>query len=393
MQDFDGEHPSFRVLATPGSRKLAIFFSGTNKTDGQFDFWGYVHSQVAANILLVNNGAGNHWYQLGVPGLGNSVETTVESIREIGRRLGADRIYTIGASMGGSGAVLYGALLGGRVLGFSFETRLRAPGSRSAKYIPADLALPYPDLLPLMQAGAADILGIYGEADPVDMVEAVRVRDVRGVQLITMRGVDHGVPRYLRSRNRLAPLLDAFLADDALPDLPERDDGADVPGFAEALYAAHRALAARNTSAAMTAASEAVTLRRTSDHAQMLLGKSLMRAGRFEVAMLHLGLALALAPDNPETRTLLGSCMRKLGRSDHAIAFHEETLRRWPDYARAHYEIGLVHLGGGRILSAVAALRQACALAPGDKTFAARLAKIERAASAEVQPALRPAPP
>ncbi|MFI0845552.1 tetratricopeptide repeat protein [Mesorhizobium sp. IMUNJ 23232] len=371
--------PSFLLLRSRNSDKLVIFFSGTNRGDGNFDFWGYANEARARyNCLLVNNGATNIWYQNGIPGLGGSVEATVASIKRIAADIGARHVYCVGASMGGSGAVLYGCLVGAKILAFSFETKVRGPGRRSSRYISSATHLPYPDLLELMKERACSTTAVFGESDAVDLREALRLRRMAHVKLITLRGVDHAIPRYLRKRHRLKPLLDAFLADEVLPSFEEADDGLASEEFVNAQFKAHCRLFDRKDREGLEAAQLAVNLRPTSDHARYLLGKALVRHENFQEALCHLGASLAMNPNQEEARQLFGVCLRKLGRHAHAIEFHRETVRMWPDFARPIYDIGLAYLQQNNRTEAIAAFKRACELAPNDRHFANKLATLTR---------------
>ncbi|EOM1368664.1 hypothetical protein ACNBBY_001276, partial [Escherichia coli] len=128
------EHGVSHRLIKKTSNKLLVFFSGTDKKDGRFDFWKSA-DELPYNILLINNGK-NEWYQDSIPGFSSSISETIEKIKYISEQLGCDEIITIGVSMGGYAASLFGALLDCRVLAFSFDTVLKYPLSRSAKRIP-----------------------------------------------------------------------------------------------------------------------------------------------------------------------------------------------------------------------------------------------------------------
>jgi tetratricopeptide (TPR) repeat protein len=371
--------PSFSLLRSRNSDRLVIFFSGTNRDNGSFDFWGYANEARAKyNCLLVNNGAMNIWYQHGIPGLGTSVEATVESIKRLAADVGARHVYCVGASMGGSGAVLYGSLVGAKILAFSFETKVRGTGRRSSRYISKTADLPYPDLLELMRERPYPTTAIFGESDAVDLKEALRVRRMAHVELTTLRGVDHAIPRYLRTRQRLKPLLDAFLADEVLPSFEETDDGLASDEFVNAQFDAHCMLFERRDHEALEAARIAVNLRPTSDHARYLLGKVLVRQENYPEALGHLGASLVMNPQQEEARHLFGVCLRKLGRYAHAIEFHRETARMWPGFAKPIYDVGLAYLQQKNRTEAIAAFRKACELAPHDRHFANKLATLTR---------------
>ena len=65
------------------------------------------------------------WYQKGVRGIGEGVEEVADFIRDVADREGVRRIITVGNSMGGYAAILFGVLAGAEVaLAFSPQTNL-----------------------------------------------------------------------------------------------------------------------------------------------------------------------------------------------------------------------------------------------------------------------------
>lgn len=118
------EHPRYRIVPRD-SKKLVIFFSGTGVEDYRFHWWN-MGQRIDASIIYVNNGR-NEWYMRGIPGIGDTYETTVAGFMTWAKALGATDIFACGGSMGGSGALIYGVPLGARVLGMGFETRLDFP--------------------------------------------------------------------------------------------------------------------------------------------------------------------------------------------------------------------------------------------------------------------------
>src|SRR5690349_166765 len=81
----------------------------------RFDFFGRTkklenQSHVRFNRLLLRDPA-NSWYHRGVPGLGSHVDAVAASLRGLIRTIRPSRVMTIGQSMGGYGAIMFGMLL------------------------------------------------------------------------------------------------------------------------------------------------------------------------------------------------------------------------------------------------------------------------------------------
>lgn len=81
----------------------------------EFDFYGRLKKleQTAGspiNKILVRD-CSNTWYQRNIPGLGNSITDVTDHLRKIIAAIAPGRVITIGQSMGGYAAVMFGTLL------------------------------------------------------------------------------------------------------------------------------------------------------------------------------------------------------------------------------------------------------------------------------------------
>ena len=218
MSPTSHEHARFRVIPRQ-SDQLVIFFSDTSRTAHDFH-WAEASVHVDASVILVNNGP-NEWYQGGIDGLGSTRVEVTNTFRAWAKHLGARRLYTVGTSMGGTGAILHGVPLGARVLSFAAETRMDWPWSNVRRLMVKDFKPPVMDLRPVIEKARQPIFLYVGECEPIDLVSAHHVADLDRVFAESMRRVTHGPPSYLKSRNRLDPLIDAFLRDEHLPRMPE----------------------------------------------------------------------------------------------------------------------------------------------------------------------------
>jgi hypothetical protein len=88
---------------------LDIRFCHCNVPVGHFTF-SRVGRDTRHSVLCLNT-ADNDWYQRGIPGISTSIETTATFLRKVISRLGCTYVRTIGSSMGGYAAVLFGDLL------------------------------------------------------------------------------------------------------------------------------------------------------------------------------------------------------------------------------------------------------------------------------------------
>ncbi|MFO1102108.1 MAG: hypothetical protein U1E20_04285 [Methylocystis sp.] len=143
-------------------------------------------------------------YTSGVASLGRDEAETIGALKEIVASLGAPRIVTIGASMGGFAAFRYGALLDAyAALSFAGPTELHSvyDTAKSSVWNPSyfvklqlqrESEMPV-DLVPLLRRGGkTKFFQIFGEDAAEDAHQARRLKELDNVTLMPVRGVkDH----------------------------------------------------------------------------------------------------------------------------------------------------------------------------------------------------------
>jgi tetratricopeptide (TPR) repeat protein len=94
-----------------------------------------------------------------------------------------------------------------------------------------------------------------------------------------------------------------------------------------------------------------------------LLALTYYRESRFEVAARLFARALAADPEEIAARPLYGWSLYSLGALDEAEAMFASLLERRPEYAPAHYGLGLIHLDRDQVDAARASLEATAELA------------------------------
>ena len=367
--------PAFNFQIAEGSTKLVIFFSGAGPKDGTFNFWK-LGNKLDAHRLFVNDGR-NHWYQSGVPGLGESIDESLFSIRLWVRKLGVKEIYTIGQSMGAHGAILYGAKLGARVLAFGAETILNLEASNSARLLGKDAPIVYPDLRDLMAGARRPIFGFAGERDPIDLYCMSKVNGLPNYYPRTIADIGHDMARRLHGRKRLEPFMNRLLANQRPMRTHQDGTALDRPGFADALYDLHRHVTAARYEEAVEAGRTALALHDRADHAFYLTAGALIALRSPAEALPLLESALAIAPEHIDYRFKMADCLARLGDRDRAIAMHEEIIAVQPDFADSFHELGRLHFARGDYFQALEASSRATGLKPNVTRFAHLRGRIE----------------
>jgi len=333
---------TFVLMPRAGSKKLVVFFSATDNKAGKFTFWN-VSKSINDNVLFVNNGNRNEWYQHGVPGLGDTAEKTVEAIRNYARLVGAESLYMVGVSMGGAGALLHGALAGAQVLAFCPETLINLPHSRCRKYMTPGTTIPYPDLSKLITPASKRIYIVTGESDPVDIYCASTLEGIQNVVVKTIIGEAHAVQVALHNQNKLIPLIRDFVNDRPIRRIEGEGGYSKISGFPYEYFRTYCAVSDRDWASAEIHGKNAIALNPTSEEVNSMLGRALMSLGRAEDAYPFVAAATALAPDDMNARFAFASCLRRMGDTDRAAKLHRLLIAGAPELAKSYYELGLIY--------------------------------------------------
>jgi hypothetical protein len=220
----------------PGAPLVVAFGYVEWEAPNRFDFARRLRKLEQAggrplNLILVRDVA-NLWYQYGVNGLGPDVRTAAASLRDRIAALRPASVGTIGQSMGGYAAILFGALLNAnRVLAFGALSYMRSDWARRdddlrwlAVMETLDRFPPrhrYDDLPALLAASpsAPAMHLVYGtgpeEGGPPnrDDLHAARYAALPGVGVERIPEAGHAVVEWLIQRQRIDACLQHHLLD------------------------------------------------------------------------------------------------------------------------------------------------------------------------------------
>ncbi|MCO7630556.1 hypothetical protein NJF54_01795 [Pseudomonas guariconensis] len=381
LRESEASHPiggdNFLLLKNPTSDKLAILFSGTFKNSGRFDFWNVGKAlNDHVNVLLLNNGR-NQWYQQGIPDFGKSLEDSVTHIGKFVKQLNIKHIYTIGVSMGGYGAVLFGRLLNAKVLAFGIDSEVCIPGSRSRKSMHASAAMEYPDLRPLLLSKKIDLTLIVGEMDILDLYGAVRISNIPGVKTISVRGMDHGGGRYIEKTKGLASFIKSFIDGEVLPPLNEEGDILDHPDLIKSLYKAHCLGLESNWEKSFEILKPLVTAYPESDIAHYSFALTLIKLKKYNEARMHLCFVAAMVPHFISGRFYLAYCLRMEKRYKASLHLFLEQLKEKPQSAPTLFNVGLIYLSLGEQYKARSYIEKAVEIQPNKKIYSDKLRSLK----------------
>jgi len=368
--------PSHHIIPHEGARRLVIFFGAKDLADEGYNFL-QLGRELPEHRMFLNNGA-NEWYQYGVPGFGDSFAATLQTLKDWQAALGVDEVCTVGTSMGAYGAIQYGAALKARILAFSVDAVLQDTHSRSAEYFIGTKPPSCPDLRPLLADGTTDVTLLVGERDPVDLHAAAKLASAAPITVISLIGVDHVVPTYLKRRSRLGPLLRAFVAGNALPEQPDQGGALAAKDYVPALFAAHCAFEEGDLEHAIKHAETALAAYPYGEAAESILGQALAKQGAHSEAITWLTRSVASQHKDFKLQVVLALALRRAGAPERARQIYDQVLVQQPGYHTAHYGLGLLHLEAGRLKEAHNAFTTAQRLAAQNTNYRKRVKALAK---------------
>ncbi len=209
------------------SQSLLVLFGGIagGVSMPVFEFFRLTAGFPAKKAFLRDARRG--WYQLGIPGIGDSAKDVRAYLTAVIERAHAERVVMAGASAGGFAALLFGSWCeADEVIAFSPQTFVDAENRRLAgdarwpeqigalhdsildNFVILDLL----DILPKDQGKTRYQVHVSTE-DPLDLFHARRIADRGGVEIFEHEQGGHRLVKTLRDRGLLQPMLLDALAD------------------------------------------------------------------------------------------------------------------------------------------------------------------------------------
>jgi pimeloyl-ACP methyl ester carboxylesterase len=207
-------------LDQPG-RSLLILFGGIagGVSMPVFEFFRMTADYPAKKAFLRDPRRG--WYQLGLPGVGDTAADVRRLLDDIIAHSGAERVVMAGASAGGFAALLFGTWCGvNEVIAFSPQTFIDAENRASAGDVRWPDQIAHLHAMMPSRAATLDLLPILPETpgptryqvhvsddDPLDLLHAERIAARGGVEFIVHTRGGHRLVKTLRDQGLLRPLL------------------------------------------------------------------------------------------------------------------------------------------------------------------------------------------
>lgn len=209
------------IELVPDASSLYIFFGGIAAGIAMPPFEFYRSSKILNENKIFIRDLAQRWYQDGLPGISNDIDSTTDFLRAEIKKLEPKKIFFVGNSMGGFAAILFSTLIGkGDAIAFAPQTFI----SPLLKLKHLDLRWLKPiwrayqigsakrkiwDLRPLLlkQDGTQKISIFVCKDCRLDYVHARHLKDISGVKIFEFNGAGHGVVRLLKETGQLPAIM------------------------------------------------------------------------------------------------------------------------------------------------------------------------------------------
>ncbi len=360
------------------SKKIIIFFAAQNMKAGKYNFF-QLGRDIEENILFVND-LSNQWYLNGIESFGDTFHDTIAKIEEWVKYLQVDEVYTVGTSMGGYAAILYGVYLNANILSFAPEIILKTPFSRSKKKLHRKTKILHKDLRELLSNYKKNVTVIAGEDDALDLYFASLLRDSEKLKVYTLKGVGHYVPSYLTRASYMNRILSSFYINGKpnMENVFEIGNTIDNKEVCKQIYLAYIALQRKNYSLV-----ELITEKILEDNSSIgivyyIKGMALIKNNNYNFAQKYLATATLYAPTIPEYFFYYTHSVRMQGDDVQSLYLLNLLLQRFPNYHKAYYAMGIIYYKTKKYLDAFEYFNKAFCLDSKNKSYIKMKIKSER---------------
>ena len=206
------ESPYCKVIAK-GHPETIVSFAAINCPPGKF-LTSRVFAKIPENVVFLNCPR-NSWYVDGIPGLGDGIESSAEGLLAVLDEAGLAHTRKLfwGGSMGGFGAVAFGALANAdQVVATGAELKLLVEGGNSElimKKRQRRTDIPSPPIAAWLERSKCHVHLYCGEFAYHDLVSAKEIIANARVRITTLRNFGHPLPGYLEEVYGLHAFLKA----------------------------------------------------------------------------------------------------------------------------------------------------------------------------------------
>jgi len=351
------------IIDAGNGAPVVVVFSSVNSNG--FSFFKSLEGLPFSKIFVRD--PFDQWFQRGISADLGSLDILSSHLRSAIRMLRPCRLITMGASMGGYGALLFGYMLrANAVFAMSPQTIIdpRLPHTPTENFA----GTPYFDLAPLLRVKnrhrpSTHIL--FGSDDIVDVWNACRLVALPGDTLYPIAGRDHLASNLIASNGDLVRVITALCEAREIELTAPLDRRCEQPRTKAIIDRLVRALYLEE--AGLEPEEWAERLRRIEPEWSVphdVISMLARRKGDLLTAEKAAGQAVAFAPQSITLQTTHADILLRLGREAEAIAAYARCLVIRPKHYAALCALGGLLGRAGKIQEALERLDAAIAIRP-----------------------------
>ncbi len=209
------------IELSESGKNLYIFFGGISSGMAMPVFEFYNASKILDDNKIFIRDLSQCWYQDGLPSVGKDIYSIARYLEGQIKKIGPEKVYFVGNSMGGYAAILFATLIGcGEVIAFAPQTfislflRNKFKDNRWKKqilntYKKSFFIRTVLDLRPLLLRSKDKVkisifVSMYHE---LDYIHASHISGVQGVNIHGFEGRGHGIVKLLRDQGKLPAIM------------------------------------------------------------------------------------------------------------------------------------------------------------------------------------------
>ena len=312
------------------------------------------------------------WYQGGVDGYG-SIEETVAKLRSTIDHLGPSSVVTIGTSMGGYAALLFGHLLkANSAIAFcpqTFLSRQLRSEFEDNRWEQEFLTIQdgrYSDLVDVLTGSDLQSFVLYSQDSAIDDLHALRLcyTPLSKITILGYEKMGHNTPLLLRDRGVLTPFIESVA--NGHPDLAQAGPDLLIVVDEEKSPARFALLSEkRRRGQTMEGLEDALSLRQQWAYGFLLLARERRLQGNYAGALCVLAKAIAIRPSFAEAYVDQGICYREIGAREEATTAFAAACKYDGKRSSSHVLLAECLIHCNRLDDAVVHLEHAIRLTPG----------------------------
>ena len=200
----------------------------------------------------------------------------------------------------------------------------------------------YKQLRPIIINSKCKITALCGEMDFSDLLSLSRISDLKNVEAYSVRGVSHGVGRFLDKKYDFSTILSYFIDNKKLPIIKECNSLCNDKAQSKMIFQAHQAYLNKDFLLASELAESILLKDQLSEPALFILGLANIGLKKYKNAVENFSFVAGMSPHFTTAKFNLAKSLRMAKKYSQSIHHFYEYIDIVPSSAGAYYNLSLI---------------------------------------------------